>query len=71
MRVKHMPHQLDGAFARVNRAAKHITELKSIVDIFGKLVLSDLCWKLMARSRSDEDTGSGSEVNRPVSEFLV
>ncbi len=34
MRVKHMPHQLDGAFARVNRAAKHIAELKSIVDIF-------------------------------------
>src|SRR6266446_8224166 len=23
----------------------------------------DLCWKLMARSPSDEDTGSGSEVN--------
>ena len=29
-----MTHQLDGAFARVNRAAEHIAELKRTVDIF-------------------------------------
>ena len=29
-----MTHQLDGAFARVNRAAEHIAELKGTVDIF-------------------------------------
>jgi len=29
-----MSHQLDGAFARVNRAAVHIAELKATIDVF-------------------------------------
>ena len=35
--------------------------------LFGR---RDLCWNLIGGLRSDEDTWSGSKVNRVIGEFL-
>ena len=47
------------------------TDVRNLKDATGKLwCRRDLCWNLIGSLRSDEDTWSGSKVNRLIGEFL-
>ena len=58
-------HKLDPAKLISHDGHREMTVLEVI-----RRCRRDLCWNLIGGLRSDEDTWSGSKVNRVIGEFL-
>src|SRR5580692_11280945 len=61
----HTPRQSPGALTRVAACTLARSRLRDPL-----WCRRDLCWNLIGGLRSDEDTWSGSKVNRVIGEFL-